>query len=161
MIGVDMTPDMLSKARTSAVRGKYSNVEFRLGEIEHLPLADDSADVIISNCVINLSPDKAQVFRDALRVLKPGGRLAVSDVVATVELPEEMRNDPQLVSGCMGGALLVEELEAMMQEAGFAEIRIAPKDESREFIRDWAPGRGVEEYVVSATIEAVKPGRLG
>ncbi len=160
VIGVDMTPDMLSKARVSAVRGKYSNVEFRLGEIEHLPLADDSADVIISNCVINLSPDKAQVFRDALRVLKPGGRLAVSDVVATVELPEEMRNDPQLVSGCMGGALLVEEMEAMMQEAGFDEIRIAPKDESREFIRDWAPGRGVEEYVVSATIEAVKPGRL-
>ena len=159
VIGVDMTPDMLSKARSNAARGKYSNVEFRLGEIEHLPLADNSADVIISNCVINLSPDKPQVFRDALRILKPGGRLAVSDVVATLELPEEMRNDPQLVSGCMGGASLIEELEAMMQDAGFEEIRIAPKDESREFIRDWAPGRGVEEYVVSATIEAVKAAR--
>lgn len=159
VIGVDMTPDMLSKARAHAARGRYGNVEFRLGEIEHLPLADNSADVIISNCVINLSPDKPQVFRDALRILKPGGRLAISDVVATVELPEEMRNDPQLVSGCMGGASLIEELEAMMRDAGFREIRIAPKDESREFIRDWAPGRGVEEYVVAATIEAVKPGR--
>ena len=159
VIGVDMTPDMLSKARANATRGKYGNVEFRLGEIEHLPLADNSADVIISNCVINLSPDKPQVFRDALRILKPGGRLAVSDVVATVELPEEMRNDPQLVSGCIGGASLIEELEAMMRDAGFEEIRIAPKDESREFIRDWAPGRGMEEYVVSAAIEAVKPAR--
>jgi arsenite methyltransferase len=160
VIGVDMTPDMLSKARANATRGKYGNVEFRLGEIEHLPLADNSANVIISNCVINLSPDKPQVFRDALRILKPAGRLAVSDVVATVELPEEMRNDPQLVSGCIGGASLIEELAAMMRDAGFEEIRIAPKDESREFIRDWAPGRGVEEYVVSATIEAVKPARL-
>jgi SAM-dependent methyltransferase len=113
--------------------------------------------VIISNCVINLSPDKAQVFRDAYRILKPGGRLAISDVVATVELPEEMRNDPQLIAGCMGNASLIEELEAFMADAGFNDIRIQPKDESREFIRDWAPGRGVEDYVVSATIEAVKP----
>jgi arsenite methyltransferase len=157
VIGVDMTPDMLSKARGNALRGGYSNVEFRLGEIEHLPVADNSADVIISNCVINLSPDKPQVFREALRILKPGGRLAVSDVVATVELPEEMRNDPLLVSGCMGGASLIEDLEGMMREAGFTDIRIAPKDESRDFIRDWAPGRGVEDYVVSAAIEAVKP----
>jgi len=157
VIGVDMTPDMLSKARNNALKGRYDNVEFRLGEIEHLPIADDTADVIISNCVINLSPDKAQVFRDAFRVLKPGGRLAISDVVATVELPEEMRNDPQLVAGCMGNASLIEELEGIMAEAGFQQIRIQPKDESRDFIRDWAPGRGVEDYVVSATIEAVKP----
>jgi len=161
VIGVDMTPDMLSKARANAARGKYKNVEFRLGEIEHLPLADNTADVIISNCVINLSPNKPQVFRDALRILKPGGRLAVSDVVATVELPEEMRNDPQLISGCMGGASLIEDLETMMRDAGFERIRIAPKDESREFIREWAPGRGVEDYVVSAAIEAVKPARPG
>jgi SAM-dependent methyltransferase len=157
VIGIDMTPDMLSKARGNAVKGNYANVEFRLGEIEHLPVADATADVIISNCVINLSPDKAQVFRDAFRVLKPGGRLAISDVVATVELPDEMRNDPQLIAGCMGNASLIEELEAIMAGAGFTDIRIQPKDESREFIRDWAPGRGVEEYVVSATIEAVKP----
>jgi SAM-dependent methyltransferase len=158
VIGVDMTPQMLSKARDNAARGEFSNVEFRLGEIEYLPIADETADVIISNCVINLSPDKAQVFREAFRVLKPGGRLAISDVVATTELPEAMRNDAQLIAGCMGNASLIEELEAMIREAGFEQIRILPKDESREFIRDWAPGRGVEDYVVSATIEAVKPG---
>ncbi len=157
VIGVDMTPDMLSKARGNAIKGKFNNVEFRLGEIEHLPIADATADVIISNCVINLSPNKPQVFRDAFRVLKSGGRLAISDVVATVELPEEMRNDPQLIAGCMGNASLIEELEAIMADAGFVDIRIQPKDESREFIRDWAPGRGVEDYVVSATIEAIKP----
>ncbi|WP_295542726.1 arsenite methyltransferase [uncultured Thiohalocapsa sp.] len=156
VIGIDMTPDMLSKARQNAARGQYTNVEFRLGEIEYLPLADASADVILSNCVINLSPDKPQVFREAFRVLKPGGRLAISDVVATVELPEAMRQDEQLIAGCMGNASLIEELEQMITAAGFSGVRIAPKDESRAFIRDWAPGRGVEDYVVSATIEAVK-----
>lgn len=158
VIGVDMTPQMLSKARDNAARGEFRNVEFRLGEIEYLPIADDTADVIISNCVINLSPDKPQVFREAFRVLKPGGRLAISDVVATTELPEAMRNDAQLIAGCMGNASLIGELEAMISEAGFEQVRIHPKDESREFIRDWAPGRGVEDYVVSATIEASKPG---
>ncbi|MBE0510128.1 MAG: arsenite methyltransferase [Chromatiales bacterium] len=157
VIGIDMTPQMISKARANASKGHYTNVAFRLGEIEYLPLADACADVIISNCVINLSPDKAQVFREALRVLKPGGRLAISDVVATTVLPEEMRKDPALIAGCMGNASLIEELEGMMRAAGFQQIRIAPKDESREFIRDWAPGRGVEDYVISATIEAVKP----
>ena len=158
VIGIDMTPDMLSKARNNATKGNFSNVEFRLGEIEYLPIADATADVIISNCVINLSPDKPQVFREAFRVLKPGGRLAISDVVATMELPDEMRADEQLIAGCMGNASLIEELQQMIVEAGFEKVRIAPKDESREFIRDWAPGRGVEDYVVSATIEAVKPG---
>lgn len=157
VIGIDMTPDMLSKARNNAVKGQFTHVEFRLGEIEHLPVADNTADVIISNCVINLSPDKPQVFRDALRVLRPGGRLAISDVVATTELPEAMRNDAQLIAGCMGNASLIDELEQMMSDAGFTDIRIQPKDESREFIRDWAPAAGVEDYVVSATIEAVKP----
>ena len=159
VIGVDMTPDMLSKARNNAVKGQYSNVEFRLGEIEHLPIADASADVIISNCVINLSPNKPQVFKDAFRVLRPGGRLAISDVVATVELPEEMRNDPALIAGCMGNASLIEELQTMISEAGFSDVRIEPKGESKEFIRDWAPGHNVTDYVVSATIEAVKPAK--
>ena len=158
VIGVDMTPDMLSKARNNAERGHFDNVEFRLGEIEHLPIADATADVIISNCVINLSPNKAQVFRDAMRVLKPGGRLAISDVVATTELPESMRNDEALIAGCMGNASLIDELEQIMLDTGFEQVSIQPKDESREFIRDWAPGRGVEDYVVSATIEALKPG---
>ncbi len=158
VIGVDMTPDMLSKARNNATKGGFANVEFRLGEIEHLPIADNTADVIISNCVINLSPDKPQVFREAFRILKPGGRLAISDVVATVELPEAMRNDPALIAGCMGNASLIEALEAMIEAAGFVDVRIAPKDESKEFIRDWAPGHNVTDYVVSASIEAVKPG---
>ena len=158
VIGVDMTADMIAKARDNADRGGYRQVEFRLGEIEYLPMADGTADVIISNSVINLSPDKPQVFREAFRVLKPGGRLAISDVVASVELPEEMRSDAFLVSACVGNAALADDLERWMAEAGFAHIRIQPKDESREFIRDWAPGRGVEEYVLSATIEALKPG---
>jgi len=158
VIGIDMTPDMLSKARHNAEKGKFTNVEFRLGEIEHIPVADNTADIIISNCVINLSPHKEQVFSDAFRALKPGGRLAISDVVATAEMPEEMKNDPVLHAGCMAGASLIDELEMMMNEAGFENVRIVPKDESREFIRDWAPGRGVEAYVVSAYIEAVKPG---
>lgn len=157
VIGIDMTPDMLSKARSNAVKGKFTNVEFRLGEIEHLPLADESADVIISNCVINLSPNKPQVFKEAFRVLKPGGRLAISDVVATVELPEAMRNDADLIAGCMGNASLVDELAAMITAAGFVDVRIDPKDESKAFIRDWAPDHNVTDYVVSATIEGVKP----
>lgn len=161
VIGIDMTPDMLSKARNNAEKGQFKNVEFRLGEIEHLPLADDTVDVIISNCVINLSPNKPQVFLDAFRVLKPGGRLAISDVVATVELPEAMRNDPALIAGCMGNASLISELETMIKAAGFTDVRIEPKDESKDFIRDWAPDHNVTDYVVSATIEGIKPARSG
>ncbi len=158
VIGVDMTPTMISKARKNAEKGKFHQVEFRLGEIEHLPIADNTADIVISNCVINLSPDKQQVFHETFRVLKPGGRLAVSDVVATAEMPEEMKNDPMLHAGCMAGAELIEDIESMLEKAGFIQIRISPKDESREFIKDWAPGRGVEDYVLSAYIEAVKLG---
>ncbi len=157
VIGIDMTPDMISKARNNASTGKFSNVEFRLGEIEHIPAADNSVDVIISNCVINLSPDKGQVFKEAYRILNTGGRLAISDVVATIELPEEMQNDPLLIAGCMGNAALIDDLKNDLEAAGFAQIQIQPKDSSREFIQDWAPGIGVENYVVAATIEAVKP----
>lgn len=157
VIGIDMTPAMLSKARANAEKAGFTNVEFRLGEIEYLPVADASVDVIISNCVINLSPNKQQVFNDAYRVLKPGGRLAISDVVATIELPEEMRQDDKLYAGCMGGASLIEEIETMLTAAGFSDLSITPKNESRDFIRDWAPGSGVEDYVVSAYIQATKP----
>ena len=158
VIGVDMTASMVSKARANAGKAGFDNVEFRLGEIEYLPVADTSVDVIISNCVINLSPEKQQVFQESFRVLRPGGRLAISDVVASVELPDDMKNDPYLHSACVAGASLVDELEAMLADAGFSDIRIRPREESREFIRDWAPGRRVEDYVVSATIEAIKPG---
>ncbi|VAX00217.1 Arsenite methyltransferase [hydrothermal vent metagenome] len=159
VIGIDMTPDMLSKARKNADKGKYHQVEFRLGEIEHLPIANNTADVIISNCVINLSPNKAQVFKEAFRILKLGGRLAISDVVATVELPEEMRNDPALIAGCMGNASLIVDLETMITAAGFEQVKIQPKDESKAFIKDWAPDHNVTDYVVSATIEGVKPNK--
>ncbi|MGO9571319.1 MAG: arsenite methyltransferase [Desulfomonilaceae bacterium] len=157
IIGVDMTPEMIEKAREHAKSEPYSNVEFRLGDIENIPASDASIDVIISNCVINLSPDKRNVFREAFRVLRPGGRLAISDVIATAPLPEAVRNDLALYSSCMGGALTIAELESMLCESGFHDIRIQPKDESREFIREWAPGHGVQEYVASAFIEAVKP----
>lgn len=157
VIGIDMTPTMISKARNNAVKGRYSQVEFRLGEIENMPVADAIVDVIISNCVINLSPDKQRVFSEAFRVLKPGGRLAISDVVASTELPAEIRNDLALYSGCMAGASQIDELQNILAQLGFQQINIAPKDESSDFIKDWAPGRGVEDYVLSATIEAIKP----
>lgn len=156
VIGIDMTSEMVSKARENARSGGYTNVEFRLGEIEHLPVADCSIDVILSNCVINLSPDKPSVFKEAFRILKPGGRLAISDVVATAELPAEAKEDLSLYCGCIVGAATITDLERMLAEAGFQQIHIQPKEESREFIREWAPNHRVEEYVVSATIEAVK-----
>jgi len=157
VIGVDMTPAMVSKARANAAKGGYRNVEFRLGEIENLPVADGTVDVVISNCVINLSPNKPRVFADAYRALKPGGRLAISDVVAFAELPEEIQRDLALYTGCMAGASLISEVEDMLRDSGFQQIRIAPKDESKAFIRDWAPGKAVTDYVVSANIEAIKP----
>jgi arsenite methyltransferase len=157
VIGVDMTHEMLSKARENAQKNGFTNVEFRLGEIEALPVADNSIDVIISNCVINLSPEKERVFNEAFRVLKPGGRLAVADMVATAPLPNEIKTDWAAYTGCMAGASQITELERMLQAAGFKTIQIEPKDTSRSFIREWLPGKRVEDYLVSATIEAVKP----
>ncbi len=157
VIGVDMTPQMVTKARDNARKIGAKNVEFRLGEIERLPLADASVDVIISNCVINLSPSKPEVFREAFRVLRAGGRLAISDVVALAPIPEQLRTSAASLSGCIGGARLSSELEAMLTEAGFEDVRIAPKGESRSFIKDWMPGSGIENLIVSATIEAAKP----
>ncbi len=157
VIGVDMTPDMVSKARKNAERSGFKNIDFRLGEIEHLPVADNTVDVIVSNCVINLSPEKEKVFLDAYRVLKSGGRLAISDVVATAKLPEKIKKDMALYSGCMAGASTIDELTSMLKKAGFKNIKISPKGESKEFIKTWAPGRNIEDYVVSAAIEAVKP----
>ncbi len=159
VIGVDATPEMVSKARSLAAEHRVENVEFRLGEIEHLPVADGCVDVIISNCVINLSPQKPRVFEEAFRVLVPGGRVAISDVVATVELPDEMQEDLSLHTQCIAGASLVGALRAMLREAGFVNVRIEPKDESRAFIREWAPDMAVEDFVVSAIIEAEKPRR--
>jgi len=157
VIGVDMTPEMISKARANAARGGYSNVEFRLGEIENLPVADGTVDLILSNCVINLSPDKPRVFAEAFRVLKPGGRLAVSDIVALQPIPEELKADFAAYTGCVAGAATVQEVEAMLQRAGFVDVRVAVKENSRTFINEWLPGKRAGDYVASADITARKP----
>jgi arsenite methyltransferase len=157
VIGVDMTPAMITKARQTQARHGFQNVEFRLGEIEHLPVANASVDVILSNCVINLSPDKAQVFREAFRVLKPGGRLALADVVALGEIPEASRRNWELYTGCIAGAASIDQLKGWLREAGFVAIRIQPKPQSREILGEWFPGQGLENVVASATIEALKP----
>lgn len=157
VIGVDMTPEMLAKARENAVKMGATNVEFRLGEIEHLPVADNSVDIIISNCVINLSPEKKQVFKDALRALKPGGRLAISDVVATSEMPDQLRAQAALLTGCIAGAEHIDRLRQLLGEVGFAKVSIQIKPHSKELIRQWFPGSGAENYVASAEIEALKP----
>lgn len=158
VIGIDMTPDMISKARVNAEKLEAKNVEFRLGEIEHLPVADASVNAIMSNCVINLSPNKAQVFREAFRVLSPGGRLAISDVVAIAALPEGLRANLDAVSGCVGGAVSVGEVEALLVDAGFVDVRVTVEPESAAFIANWLPGTGAERYVASAKIEATKAG---
>jgi len=157
VIGIDMTPEMISKARENAVRNGYTNVEFRLGEIEHLPVADNSVNVILSNCVINLSPDKLSVYKEAFRILKPGGRLAISDMVAIAELPDELKKNLDNYCGCITGTISAAEIEQMLTEAGFENIRIQNKDESKEFVTEWVPGQSIEDYVISASIEAVKP----
>ena len=122
-IGVDATPEMVFRARETARARGLGNVEFRLGEIEHLPLDAESVDVIVSDCVINLSPDKAQVFRDAFRVLKPGGRIVVSDVVADHELPASVRGDPQAWAACVAGAVREADYLQFLRQAGFADVR--------------------------------------
>jgi arsenite methyltransferase len=157
VIGVDMTHEMLAKARRNAATVGAGNVEFRLGEIEHLPIPDATADVIISNCVVNLAPDKAQVFREAFRVLKAGGRVAISDVVNVAPLPADLQADPALLCGCVSGAISAERIETLLGEAGFVGITIAVRPESREMVATWAPGSGIEKCVASAIIEARKP----
>jgi len=157
VIGVDMTPEMIDRARENAWNTGTRNVEFRLGEIEHLPVADATVDIVMSNCVINLSPDKPAVFSEAFRILKPGGRLAISDIVATAPLPEEVRENVELHVGCVAGAATIEETRAMLAAAGFEQIRVETIEASGRIIGDYFPGLGLENYVVSATIEAVRP----
>ncbi len=157
VIGVDMTPEMIEKARKNALDSEAPNVDFRLGEIEHLPVADATVDVILSNCVINLSPDKPQVFREAFRVLRPGGRVAVSDVVQTTEFPAEIKRDPESLASCVAGASRIPQLEADLTAAGFVDVSIQPKQDSEEFIRDWDADRDLSEFIVAAQISARKP----
>ena len=174
-IGVDMTPEMISKARRNAAafaeRTGLANVEFRLGEIEHLPVADASVDAIISNCVINLSPEKPQVWREMARVLRPGGRVAVSDLALLKPLPEALRESVQALVGCVAGAVLVEETGRMAREAGLVDVALAPKpglveamfasDDPlyREVLAALPEGVRPGDYVVSLEVSARKPGR--
>ena len=157
VIGVDMTAEMIERARENARKAPSRNVEFRLGEIEHLPVEDSSVDVILSNCVINLSPDKPAVFGEAFRVLKRSGRLAIADIVATSPLPDAVRKNVELHVGCIAGAATIDDLKSMLTETGFVDIGIEVNKKSREVIRDWLPDTGLEDYVVSAMIEAVRP----
>lgn len=156
VIGVDMTSEMISKARNNLQKTDHTNVEFRLGEIEHLPVADNSVDVIISNCVINLSPEKTKVFLDAYRVLKKGGRLAISDIVAIAEIPDSIKNDIEKYTGCIAGAAIISDIENDLKSVGFKNIKVNINEESRKFIEDWFPNTGVDDFVASATIEAIK-----
>jgi SAM-dependent methyltransferase len=158
ILGVDMTPAMVTKARANAERVEARNVEFRLGEIEHLPVADASVDVILSNCVINLSPDKDAVFRDAFRVLRAGGRLAISDVVAIRPIPEDLQGRIEAFTGCVAGAAAVDDLARMLREAGFEGVHITPRADISACIADWMPGTGAENFIASAVIAARKPG---
>ncbi len=154
VIGVDMTPEMVSKSRALARASGRSNVEFRLGEIEHLPIEDASVDVVLSNCVINLVPDKAQVYREAFRVLRPGGRLAVADVLATRPIPQEIRNDPESWASCSSGALTREEVSERLRAAGFDSIEVTTH-------ADRAPTESLaaqaEIGVVAGEVRATKP----
>jgi ubiquinone/menaquinone biosynthesis C-methylase UbiE len=173
-IGVDMTPEMLGKARRNAKKYREStgldNVELRLGEIEHLPLADNSADVVVSNCVINLSPDKPRVWREIARVLKPGGRVAVSDLALLRPLPVAVRDMAEALVGCVAGAVLVEETRRMADEAGLAQIQLTEKSGYveamtsvndplyRKMLEALPDGAKPADYIVSLEVAAVKPG---
>ena len=159
-IGVDMTPAMLDRARALAAKLGVANVEFRLGEIEHLPVADASVDCIISNCVVNLSPDKLQVFREALRVLRPGGRLVVSDLVLTRELSPELRRDVSLYVGCVAGASLEADYLQLMRDAGFAQVEILERTGyavGSEGLAEGSPERAAFGAAVSVKVRAVRP----
>jgi len=158
VLGVDMSADMIALARQNATKHGAANVEFRLGEIEHLPVEDATADVVISNCVINLAPDKRAVYADALRVLKPGGRLAISDIVALQPLPAALVDDMAARCGCVAGAALATDVTTMLRELGFTNVSVDIDPASREVLDGWAPGTGVDSYVASARITAVKPG---
>jgi SAM-dependent methyltransferase len=160
VIGVDMTPAMLERARGNAAKVASTNVEFRLGEIEHLPVADASVDAIISNCVVNLSPDKPQVFREALRVLRPGGRLVVSDLVLARELGDALRRDVDLYVGCVAGASLKDEYLRLIREAGFHDVQVVEElryEVGMQNLPAGSPEREAFSAVTSVKVRANKP----
>lgn len=152
VIGVDMTAEMISRARANAQQLGLGNVEFRLGEIERLPVADGTVDVILSNCVINLSPEKQAVFDEAFRVLRVGGRLAISDVVAIAPIPEALRTEAAAIAGCIGGASALDDVKRMLAQAGFKSVEVTVAPRSAEIVDSWMAG--ASQYIASATIEA-------
>jgi len=164
-IGIDATPEMIHRARETAAETGYDNVEFRLGEIEHMPLDAGTADVVISNCVINLSPDKEQVFREAFRVLKPGGKLAVSDIVLLKDLPESLRNDMGAWSSCVSGAVTEDRYTGAMRKAGFVKVKVEDRVVyTHEQLSDYVASGGeakdrgdLSDMVASYRISAIKP----
>ena len=155
VIGVDMTPEMVDRARANTRKAAATNVEFRLGEIEHLPMADATVDVAISNCAVNLATDKAAVFREVYRVLKAGGRLAIADMVAREPLSDTVRADAALVTGCLGGAVTVEEIESMLLGTGFIDVNIEFRSKPNGATGE-VDEREITDFVASATIEATK-----
>jgi ubiquinone/menaquinone biosynthesis C-methylase UbiE len=172
VIGVDMTPEMIDKARENAKKGNFQNVEFRLGEIENLPVADNTADIIISNCVINLVPDKTKVFKEVFRTLKPGGRMMISDIVLTKVLPEPIKNSVSAYVGCLSGAILKDEYLKIIKDVGFGEIKIkneismgfeslANDPTAQAFVKQFnissEQAKGILRSIVSLNLSAVKP----
>ncbi len=156
VIGVDMTAEMIERARVNAAKSDMSNVEFRLGEIENLPVADATVDCIMSNCVVNLAPDKQRVFDEAYRVLRPGGRLAISDILAERPISPTLLSSVQAYVGCVAGAATIDETVAMLEKAGFSTVVVNREPKSKEFIREWMPELRLDEWVVSAKIQATK-----
>jgi SAM-dependent methyltransferase len=168
VIGVDMTPEMIEKARENARKGKCLNVDFRLGEIENIPARDRTADVVISNCVINLSSDKERVFHEIKRVLKPGGRIAISDIALKKSLPRKIQKSIEAYVGCIGGAVLVEDYKKMVKGAGFKDVKITVKGTSacidpdtkdpigRAILDSLKKDESLDDYVVSVYVEGRK-----
>lgn len=155
--GVDMTEAMIAKATENANKYNIKNVEFKLGYIENLPIDSGSIDVIISNCVVNLSLNKKELFADLFRVLKSGGRLAISDIATTAKLPDNMLKDENLFTSCVSGASDINTLKQMLALAGFENITIEPKDGSNDFLKEWVDGVDVQKYIASVIIQAIKP----
>ncbi|PSP86261.1 arsenite S-adenosylmethyltransferase [Halobacteriales archaeon QS_1_68_17] len=159
VIGVDMTPEMVERARGNAA--DWDNVEFRLGEFAHLPVRTATVDVVVSNCAINLAPDKPRVFREAYRVLRPGGRLAVSDVVLTAPVPEDLRGDPGALADCVAGAAPIGDIEAMLTAAGFVNVAVEPRADGAAIVDEWDRARDLGDFLVSARIAGRKPADAG
>lgn len=155
--GVDMTPEMIALAKRNSKNLDITNTIFMEGTIENLPVENEIIDVIISNCVINLSENKEKVFNEAYRVLKKGGRLCISDIVATAILPKEIIEDMEMLSGCISGALFHGSLRKILEDVGFINVEMIRKDNSKEMLATWSPGKNIEDYVASFIIKAIKP----